>query len=138
MNPTTVATLYRDLGELAAATTEPKWDGTDACKAIGVRQWKDALRLALLVHDAAEWLPVPTAGADPLGFIWLTWEAASGARVVCKVNPSLIGKRITWTARRDGMDRDFSADHARDLIESLRATFPRALILVPQSTQAAA
>ena len=127
MNAQTVKQIFAEMGELAGATVDAKWDGK-AARAIGVAQWKDALRVALTIQEECSWLPVVNAGANPEGFVTLTWTD-EGRLIDVKVNPSLLGPRLTWTARRDGVDGTHSSDKLRALLESIRATFPKPLVI---------
>ena len=109
----------------------PKWDehvdengktipGT--ALPIGAAAWNEAIALAAIVDRTVRGLPPPELGADPLGFVWLTWEAGTH-RYALAIRRSLIGARFSWTIRNELGEVTYDGSTVRALCESLRATF---------------
>lgn len=130
--------LHHHMITLAALTSKPNWEGdedefgrsqTGKAKAIGIAQWRDAFRVAREVGIALPHLSAPIPVSDPNGFVGLLWGNDSTWLQV-RINAAVDGSRITWTVRRDGMDTSHAANSLRPLVESLRATFPRPLVVV--------
>lgn len=113
--------LHADMAALYVSTQEPKWDGASA-KPIGMRNWNEALVSAVFVDENVHGLPVPTPGADPGGFVWLTW-ATESRRFALSLTTSLVDKKYRWTRTVYGIESSYEADSWRDVIESMRSTF---------------
>jgi len=100
-------------------------------KAIGKRQWDEAYTLVMLLDRLIPGLPEPTPGADPKGFICLTWRSRSGIEFALEIHADQTRMPYAWTVLKDGFKTAFSSAHGprqagmvfppRPLIESLRA-----------------
>lgn len=113
--------LFSEMELLMAVTSDIQWDGERA-RPIGQRQWNDAWKCAALIDRAVSHLPKPIPGADPEGFVWLTYETG-GRRLALELHASLLEAPFRWTTIRDGMPMTFSSHNAKDVIESIRAVF---------------
>jgi hypothetical protein len=133
LSPEETARLYAELfgivrnGEvlhegLAQITCTPKWDDARAA-AIGVQQWIDVFSLALVLDRALPGLPKPEAGADPGGFMWLTWRTKS-AEFALQIHPGLLVRFMyQWTVTRFGVPNDHRSATLTGVAESLKTTF---------------
>jgi hypothetical protein len=113
--------LHCAMAMLMGATSTAKWDDASA-KAIGQAQWDGVWKLAIEIDNHVRSLPVPTPGADPLGFIWLTY-AAGERKFELELHADLTRKPYRWTITKDGMKSSHQSDKKHELLEALRATF---------------
>ena len=128
-----VSAFKRQVAEAAILSNDPDWevetsDGAKVklqpgAKPVGRAQWDDAKRLAAQIYTAAPHIGFPGPGADPDGSVTLTWDNGRSAFQL-RINASHIGDRVSWFVIRDGVRAEHSANHIRNVIESLRATFP--------------
>jgi hypothetical protein len=130
--------LGRDIDELASATGGYAWDRDDTethhidpkdlgAKPIPRAEWNRALVVAILVAQQFPHLDRPTPGADPAGFVWLTWRRGSD-RFALQCHAT--GPRYAWEQATSSSRRTFTSQRLEDVFEGLRAVFPRALSLV--------
>lgn len=119
----------------AAVCSSAGWQGDDGvpsvpgAKPIGVAQWKGSVAVAAVVAQEVDWIEWPLLGADPDGFIWLTWEnARKDRRVALQLRASLVEKRFRWTITRDGFELQHEADSFAPLIEAIKATFSKIIL----------
>lgn len=114
---------------LADVTSAPKWDRDfekePKAKAIGLQQWKEAFALALQIDELVPGLPPPVPGADPLGFLWLTYRTKDEREFALELHADLTKSAYRWTAMVGGTRQrhETSSTNLRPMIESLRATF---------------
>jgi hypothetical protein len=118
---------------LAGITSRALWDEFSvipSAKAIGQAQWVGAMGFAREIDALVPGLPAPVPGADPDGFIWLTWHAHDGREFALELHASLVEAPYRWTVTRDGMKRKGDTgplpdreDAMRAVVENLRATF---------------
>ena len=107
---------------LAQITSSPKWDGANA-KAIGVQQWIEIYTLAQILDRQVAGLPKPIPGADPDGFMWLTWRTDE-REFALEVRPGLLVRNTyAWTATQMGIPRRHQAAQLRSVVEGIRAVF---------------
>lgn len=106
---------------LAQVTSSPKWDNENA-KAIGVQQWVEVWALAQIIHRTVD-LPKPTPGADPKGFMWLTWEK-DGRKFALEIHPGLLVRHMyEWTTTDMGIPTRHKSVSLRGVVEGLRSLF---------------
>jgi|GEM_PF-5757907 len=124
------ALILRDeMRSLASHTSSLHWAEDGKGVPIGRQQWADAYGVAAVLDGAVPHLRKPSFGADPLGFVWLNYDAA-GRSVEIAVHASLLTRTFDWVVTRDGVRsehrstdyKDSDAD-LRAIIETLRATF---------------
>ncbi len=118
----------KEMPGLMAITADPKWDEfepTPRARPIGQVAWRELFGLAEFLDGAVSDLPAPTPGADPDGFVWLTYRTTDGRELALEQHPDLTKSEYRWTQVVDGMPRRFECRNTnmRPLIESLRATF---------------
>lgn len=90
-------------------------------KPIGMAQWGAAIVTAGMIAEQVPQAGMPTPGADPLGFVWLTWEFKNGARLELELHADLLAQRYEWTNVRDGMPARHSSNELREVVEALRS-----------------
>jgi len=115
-------TLHEKMSTLSAVCSQKDWDEGTA-KPIGQAQWTRALVIVTILQRELPHLPEPEPGADAEGFIWMTWDDGH-SKVALELRDSLVGDAYQWTVTRDGIDKRWSANTLRDLVTSLRATWP--------------
>lgn len=126
MNQTKAIDFVQQVNVLASIMSEPEWGDmkVPAAKAIGIAQWRSAIAVAgIVVRECPEagW-PVP--GADPDGFIWLTWSSAlRTSQVQLEIHHGAHREPYAWSQLRFGNKTEHASKAIRDLIESVRATF---------------
>jgi hypothetical protein len=113
---------------LAGVTAEPKWDTFNTVptgKPLGLQQWKDAFALALHLDEAVPGIVAPVPGADPEGFIWLTWRTKDDRALALELRADLTKSAYRWTMTVDGEKRTYETTNAnmRPLWECFRTTF---------------
>jgi hypothetical protein len=116
-----LVSLGLQISRLYVLTSQPRWDGERALP-LGKAQWKGAFERAQEIDRIVPGLPRPVVGADPAGFVWLTYRAGS-RELALELRQSLVEEPFVWTTRRDGMAVTHAASDLRELAESLRATF---------------
>jgi hypothetical protein len=84
--------------------------------------WVAAHKIAIQVGFAAQFLPRPTPGADPKGFVWLVYEHGENRRLELACHLKGDRPRLEWTVQ---------GPLARRTLES------RISILIPNSVHAA-
>lgn len=120
--------LAIEMGKLAEVTGCVGWDKdpdeiisnpTDlGAKPIPRNVW---LRAFLVANPLAKLLPsldAPIPGADPDGFVWLTWERGS-LRFALEVRAN----KYVWTRTNEMGPARFESARLEDVAEALRALF---------------
>lgn len=134
--------LAADIRELMSVTSTIGWDRpTDAvvanpqdlgAKPVPYSDWHFALKCALKLGVANPWIKRPTPGADPEGFVWLTWNKDEPRQFELAIKEDRfifimkddMGKRTV--ERRFERKLVPSVDAAiRDVSEALRTVMPR-------------
>lgn len=121
------ASLLRAVCELAVVTQSQDWEGgeegtldpTKMAKAIVPARWGAAFEVARYLQDRFDHLPLPSPGADPKGFCWLTWE--QGPK---KFELALESETYRWVAQTSEKRSEHASPRMHDVVQSLRATFP--------------
>lgn len=125
-----MCSLAADIANLAKVTGGFGWDrGEDAlfanpsdlgAKPIPKNEWLEAMRVAIDLTRAAPHAGKPTPGADPEGFVWLTWEK-SGTRFALGITKG----GYKWE-RRDGLGiRSEVSPTIADAAAAMRAAFTK-------------
>jgi hypothetical protein len=113
-----------DMRTLASATASIGWDRdpseliadpTDlGAKPIPKDAWQRAFVVALAMSKIANIAPVP--GADPEGFVWLTWTRGSRG-LALELRPG----KYKWTQRDGAGKRTVESDSLDDVGQALRS-----------------
>jgi hypothetical protein len=120
--------LSADVQKLASATGAIGWDRepeeliadpTDlGAKPIPKSEWMQALVIATELAQMNPLLDAPVPGADPDGFVWLTW--AQGNRgLALEVRKGA----YKWTQRDSAGKKTITSDSLQDVAESMRTVF---------------
>lgn len=121
-----VAPLARELGALSTVTRQHAWaDDKQDCKIIPVTDYVKALTVAIILAKENPRLDMPTPGADPDGFLWLTYVDGESRGLALELRPG----KYRWTQSNLGDKRTFESDSLDDVAEAMRAVFPQAAIL---------
>lgn len=95
-------------------------DVSKMAKPIPPVRWGKAFQLARDMDDTLPNLPQPVFGADPLGFVWLTWERGERRFALGLKSNAFAWEQHTPEVRRLGESQTLG-----DVVDALRATFPR-------------
>lgn len=126
MNKQEAVSFVQSVNVLASIMSEPQWGDMKVpdAKSIGIAQWRSAIAVAALVSRECEGAGWPVPGADPDGFIWLTWANTLQTRQVqLEIHEGAHRAPYAWSQLRHGTKTEHSSRSVRDLIESLRTTF---------------
>ena len=123
-----VAPLARELAQLSTITRQHAWaDDDQSCKVIGLSEYVRALTVAIILAKENPRLEMPIPGADPLGFLWLTYLDGDARGMALELHPD---GRYKWTQSNLGDKRSFESNSLNDVAEAMRAVFPQASILL--------
>jgi hypothetical protein len=132
--PPWLSMLHAEMGKLADKTSRPGWDrdvdvldsatpGQVGALPIGVRLWSEALMLAIAVSMETPGLPVPVPGADPKGFIWLTWSQDT-TDLALQLQQGLLARySYVWDTTLWGVRSRHESVRLKDVMEALQAAF---------------
>lgn len=123
--------LAADIANLASVTGGFGWDrGPDSlfadpkdlgAKPIPKNDWLRAMDVAVMLGRANAYLPRPTPGADPEGFVWLTWSLA-GRKFALELRKDA----FVWSREDElGNVRRHTSSRLEDVGEALRTAIPR-------------
>lgn len=126
MIDTRIMPLARELGALATVTREHAWaDGDQNCKVIGMSEYIKALTVAIILAKENPHLDLPIPGADPEGFVWLTYMDGATRGLALELRKD----KYRWTQNSMGDKRTFESESLNDVAEAVRTVFPKALCL---------
>jgi hypothetical protein len=121
-----VAPLAREMGSLAVVTRQHAWaDDDQNCKIIPTSEYVKALTVAIILAKENPRLDMPTPGADPDGFVWLTYVDGPSRGLALELRPG----KYRWTQSNMGDKRTFESDSLDDVAAAMRAVFPQSAIL---------
>ncbi len=121
-----VGPFARELGSLSTVTRQHAWaDDDQNCKIIPTSDYIRALTVAIILARENPRLDMPIPGADPEGFIWLTYIDGPSRGMALELHPGL----YKWTQSNLGDKRTFQSTSLDDVAEAMRAVFPQAAIL---------
>lgn len=126
MNKHEAVSFVQQVNVLASIMSEPQWGDMNVpdAKSIGIAQWRSAIAVAGLVSKECEDAGWPVPGADPDGFIWLTWSNTLQTRQVqLAIHDGAHRMPYVWSQLRHGTKTEHESRSVRDLLESLRTTF---------------
>jgi hypothetical protein len=119
--------LAEDIKVLSSVTKAIGWDKTGedivanpqdtGAKPIAPGEWQEAMKVALKLGVAVAGLPRPTPGADPEGFVWLTYEMGEHRRVAVQLRAD----RLVWTMKDALGDRTHEKRFVSSIIETRNA-----------------
>lgn len=123
--------LAKDVESLALATGGVGWDrDTEDTVAnpsdlgglpIPRDQWGRALLIAGELTRANPSLDPPVPGADPEGFVWLTWTQGDKRGLALELRRG----QFKWTQRDENGKKTITSDSLDDVAESMRTVFRR-------------
>jgi hypothetical protein len=123
--------LMKDIRELASVTGALGWDKgaedlvsdpTDlGAKPIPMNEWLKAFFVAKEICEQNPGLDVPAPGADPEGFVWLTWTQGGSRGLALELRKG----KYKWTQRDGDGKRTIESDSLNDVAESARTVFVR-------------
>ncbi len=121
-----VSPLARELGTLATLTRQHAWceDRQDS-KVIPITSYVKALTVAIILAKENPRLDMPIPGADPAGFLWLTYLDGESRGMALELHED----KYRWTQSNLGDKRTFESSSLDDVAEAMRAVFPQAAIL---------
>ncbi|HEY2516964.1 MAG TPA: hypothetical protein VGI39_39100 [Polyangiaceae bacterium] len=97
-------------------------DPTDVgAKPIAKDDWQDAFKVAMKVAWAAPWMPRPTPGADPEGFVWFTYELGDTRRLALQVHMKGDRPCLHWTVQGPLSKFDLEAPFSRTIAETINS-----------------
>ncbi len=120
-----VAPLARELGSLHEATRQHDWCEGHEAKVIPITEYVKALTVAIILAKENPRLDMPIPGADPEGFLWLTYLDGPSRGLALELRPG----KYRWTQSNLGDKRTFESDSLDDVAEAMRAVFPLPAIL---------
>lgn len=97
---------------------EGEMDVAKMAKPIPPARWGKAFSLARDIDDSVSGLPRPEPGADPAGFVWLTWEREKN-----RFSLGLKSSGFTWEQHTSEAHRIGEATTLGDAFDVLKATF---------------
>lgn len=123
--------LHNDIRELASATGALGWDRDPeellsnpsdlGAKPIPINEWMRALLVAAQLTESSPQVALPVPGADPEGFVWLTWMHGHNRGIALELRKG----KYRWTQRSGETKRTIESDSLNDVAESMRAVFLR-------------
>ncbi len=117
-----VAPLARELGSLSMVTRQHAWcEDNQDCEIIPTSEYVKALTVAIILAKENPRLDMPIPGADPKGFLWLTYVDGPSRGLALELHPGL----YKWTQSCMGDKRTFQSDSLDDVAEAMRTVFPR-------------
>ncbi len=117
-----ISPLARELASLSQVTMQHAWaDDDQNCKTIGISEYVKALTVAIILAKEHPRLGLPIPGADPEGFLWLTYLDGPTRGLALELRPA----KYRWTQNALGDKRTFESAHLTDVAEAMRAVFPQ-------------
>ena len=123
--------LHNDMRELASATGARGWDKDPdeillnpsdlGAKPIPLNEWMRALLIAGQLSEASPQAGMPVPGADPEGFVWLTWTQGDCRGIALELRKG----KYRWTQRSGEAKQTIESDSLNDVAESMRTVFLR-------------
>lgn len=121
-----ISKLAQEMGTLATVTRQHAWAEDDqSCKIVGTGDYVKALTVAIILAKENPRLEMPIPGADPAGYVWLTYLDGDSRGIALEILPS----KYRWTQSNLGDKRTFESDSLNDVAEAFRTVFPQAAIL---------
>ena len=122
-----INSLARQLAALRQVTSQHAWCEDDQnCKVIPISHYIKALGVAIVLAKENPRLPMPVPGADPKGFVWLTWTDGDSRGLALELHD----RKYRWTQSAMGDKRTFESDSLNDVAEAIRAVFPQSMIIL--------
>ncbi len=120
------ARLAQEMGSLCQVTSQHAWaEGDQNCKVVPVSEYVKALTIAIILSKENPRLEMPIPGADPDGFVWLTYIDGETRGLALELRPG----KYRWTQSNMGDKRTFESNSLNDVAEAMRTVFPQAAIL---------
>ena len=118
--------LAQEMGALCQVTSQHAWCEDDPqCKVIPVSEYIKALTISVILMKENPRLDPPVPGADPEGFLWLTFLDGETRGLALELRPG----KYRWTQSAWGDKRTFESSSLNDVVEAMHAVFPQAAIL---------
>ncbi len=121
-----VGPLARELAQLSNVTRNHLWADGQECTVIGLSEYVRALTVAIILAKENPRLDMPIPGADPSGYLWLTYLDGDNRGIALELLPG----KYKWTQSNLGDKRTFESESLNDVAEAFRAVFPQAAILL--------
>lgn len=118
-----VNVFTRELALLRGVTSQYGWCEDDPkCKIIDTDRYVHALTVAIILAKCNPRLDLPVPGADPEGFLWLTYTDGPDRGLALELCPG----KYRWTQSNMGDKRTFESTSLNDVAEAMRTVFPQA------------
>ncbi len=124
-----IAALVKDVDQLASVTGALGWDRSGeelivnpsdlGAKPIPRDQWARAVVVAGMIAEKLPYLDPPVPGADPEGFVWLTWTQGDKRGLALEIRRN----QYKWTQRSSESKRTIVSDSLDDVLASARTVF---------------
>jgi hypothetical protein len=125
--------LKADIGEMSLATASLGWDQSAealvadptnlGAKPIPKAEWMRAFVIAVGLSRVAPYLDPPVPGADPEGFVWLTWTQDDCRGLALELHRGF----YKWTQRDGEQKRTHQSESLDDVGEAIQSVFRRPL-----------
>lgn len=115
-------TLAGEMGCLAKVTSQHAWCEDDqSCKVVPISEYVKALSVAIILAKVNPRLDMPVPGADPAGYVWLTYVESESQGLALELLPG----KYRWTQTNMGMKQTFESQSLDDVAEAMRTVFPK-------------
>lgn len=119
--------LALEMGALARVTWQNDWaEGEETSVAVATGQWIKALTVAVCIMKAVPWVDMPVPGADPRGWVWLTFSNGAREGLALEIRPD----SYRWVQNALGDKKYYQSESLNAVVEGMRATFSRPLVLL--------
>lgn len=122
-----VGLLAQELSVLSTVTSQYAWaDDDQKCKIIPVSEYVKALTVAIVIAKEQPHLSPPVPGADPEGFLWLTYQQGDTRGLALEIRKDC----YRWTQSAYGDKRRFESTRLEDVVEAMRSVFLRPEVIL--------